>query len=459
APNIPEAHHEFRRSTCFVGRERQLEELTKAYTSLGKGEVVIAMVQGLSGVGKSTLVAHFADELKAMANRPIVLTGRCHPQESVPYKALDGAIDSLCRYWCGLGFAEASALLPLDITSLVKLFPVLERVGAVKEAPKNYEANLDPIALRRRGFTALREVFARLCQRRSVVLCLDDLQWGDRDSALLLSEIVRPPHSPAILIIGSFRSEERENSAFLNTLSMSDLELEGFIRPVEVKALSWDQSVALAEKLLESAELGSLAKSIADESGGSPLFIAELVRYVKREDTREEASLLGLSLDQVLMSRIKTLPQSSQSLLTTVAVAGRPTQQQAATAASAIEVDARKAIRLLIHEHLLRRGGSSTDSLVTFHDRIAEVVVAELDDQEISDHHLKLALALEAQEGADPEALFTHFSGASQMDKAREYAVVTAHQAVEAFAFVRAAEFFELALVDSPGNKQLQLDL
>ncbi|MBT3223970.1 MAG: tetratricopeptide repeat protein, partial [Proteobacteria bacterium] len=77
----------------------------------------------------------------------------------------------------------------------------------------------------------------------------------------------------------------------------------------------------------------------------------------------------------------------------------------------------------------------------------------------IRDHHFKLAVALEAQEGADPEALYTHFSGASRMDKARDYAVVTAHQAVEAFAFVRAAEFFELALVDSPGNKQLQLDL
>ena len=54
-------------------------------------------------------------------------------------------------------------------------------------------------------------------ERRSVVLFVDDLQWGDDDSAEALFEVLRPPEAPSVLFLGTYRSDEAEGSAFLST--------------------------------------------------------------------------------------------------------------------------------------------------------------------------------------------------------------------------------------------------
>jgi hypothetical protein len=440
-----------RHDTLLIGRQRHLGALEAAFAAMQRGRAVAVLVRGRSGSGKTALVEHFLSRLGG-CDAAVILAGRCYEQESVPYKALDGLVDALTRYLRRLPEPEARELMPRDVLSLARVFPVLRRVDAVATAPGRAAEVPDPQELRRRAFAALRELLARLGDRRPLVLFIDDLQWGDADSAALVDEVLRPPDPPALLLVGAFRSEDAGISPFLKIL-LATREAGPRVdrREISVDPLTPAEATELALELLgrDAPDAAACADAIARESRGSPFFVHELVRHAGCDDGPEgrPPTAGGVTLDDVLWARIERLPEEARRLLQLVAVSGQPLARAAACRAAGLETAGRPALAVLRAGRLVRGTGPEEHDLVeVYHDRIREVAVAHLDPATWRDHHHELARELEASGGADPEVMAVHLLGAGEPARAGAYYAAAADQAAETPAFDRAARLYELSL-------------
>ncbi len=435
----------------FVGRESQLAALSAAFKDMCQGRTMSVFVHGRSGVGKSSLIQRFLEGLFERGEA-VILTGRCYEQESVAYKAVDTLIDALSRYMRRLSRREADALIPRDVSTLAQVFPVLRRVEAVAEAPLRAHAVPDQLELRRRAFAALRELLARIGDRRPLVLAIDDLQWGDLDSALLLSDLLRPPEPPVLLLLGSYRSEYATFSPFLRVLlheGGDSLAREQREVPLEPLTLAEGRELALSLIGQDDSAAVALAEAIVRESGGSPYFVYELVEYLKEGGELGEGGTLSthFSLDSVLGRRIGRLPAEAISLLEVLAVAGQPLRQAIACRAADAGALGFSGLALLRAQHLIRGTGlGSLDEVETYHDRIRETVVNHLPPERRVEVSRRLAAELEQAEGADPETLGVHFEGAGDLTTAGHYYALSAGEASEALAFDRAVKLYRRAL-------------
>jgi tRNA A-37 threonylcarbamoyl transferase component Bud32/tetratricopeptide (TPR) repeat protein len=435
----------------LVGREAQLRALSDAYAAVRQGHTVAVYVAGRSGVGKSSLVQQFLTGLGG-GEGAVVLTGQCYEQESVPFKAFDQLIDGLTRSLGRLPDAELQAVLPRDLFSLARVFPVLRRLEGARPAARAAEVP-DPQELRRRAFASLRELLGRLGDRKPLVLCIDDLQWGDADSAALLAELLRAPDPPVLLFVGCYRDEETEASPFLAAWPRAREGIGGPVvqRELAVDALSEPESLELALRLLgrADAEAHACAEVVARESGGNPFFVSELIRHVRAGAGAEGGAILrgDVSLDQAIWQRVQRLPEGPLGLLAVVAVAGRPLRQEEALRAADLGADGLSALALLRANHLVRTvGPSGEEALVAYHDRVRESVTAHLDPEALRGTHHRLALALEATGKADPELLAAHFSGAGRSAAAGLYYGLAAERAAQSLAFERAAQLYRQAI-------------
>jgi eukaryotic-like serine/threonine-protein kinase len=434
-----------RRSVLF-GREAELEQLRKALARVKAGEGVTVLLDGNSGVGKTTLVEHFL----AQADGPdaaIVLRGRCYEREQVPYQGIDSLIDDLCRLLHGFDPVLSESVLPRHVAALVRLFPVLERVRAVSErSGQGRFVSVDERETRRQAFGGLRELLARIADRlgdrRSLIVHIDDLQWGDLDTAGLLRDLLRPPDAPNMLLILAYRSEDRERSPCVKALHQ---ELIGTEELVHLRPLSASAAEELIRELVKSMPADLDVPKLASEGEGNPFLLQEVARFAVQEGG------LSTSLDvhAALRSRIDRLPLPALELLQIVAVAGHPLTEQVARRAASLAGSATDAWRLLRDEHLVRFSGPPDGRLVeAFHDRVRETVVDSLTPQRARACHRGLAVALEQAGSIDPEVLARHHEAAGNPERALEFTVLAASQATSALAFDRAARLLHHAVVD-----------
>ncbi len=441
-PSIATEH--IRRATVahsFVGREPELGALSSSLAASRDGECVSVFVSGPSGLGKSALVHRF---LSALDPGVVVLEGRCYERESLPYKSIDTVIDALSRYLLQLPDAAVRDLLPRDIDALSRLFPVLRRVPAIAAPGTRRVQPPDLQELRRRAFVALRQLLRYLGERVSLVLFIDDLQWGDVDSAGFFADLIRHPDAPSLLLIAAYRSDEESSSELLQVLARFRVgAAPGRTRDIHLGPLTQEAASELVHACAGRAVDGARLAEVIRESGGHTLFLSELARNIPLAG--DSPSALP-SLDSLLASRVDQLSDSARSLLRISCVAGRPLRVGLAVRAAALDHVGAELVTLRA-ERLVRVRRSDDEQMIEpYHDRVRETIVARLGEQELRGTHANLALALESEREPDHEALVGHWLRAGEGPRAAEHALRAATIAESTLAFHRAADLYAVVL-------------
>jgi len=457
------------RRAALIARQTERAVLGQAYLEAASGRPTSVYLRGVSGAGKTALGQCFLTDV-AQSGEAVVLSGRCYEHESVPFKAFDSVIDALTEHLLGYTSGELGPLLGAHCGELARVFPVLERIPAVRAAAREQAARLGRTPAlpgaehesRRRAFAALKRLLYTLALRRPLVLAIDDLHWSDVDSLHLLRELLAPPDVPPLLLLAAYRSDWPGSPAALQELERIQLRVlpEQSVVRIELGPLPPADAEALARAVLRAANLPThpWAAAIAAESGGNAFMISAVVRHLSHEPDALRATRLGVGvgLDALITARVARLEPGARALLELVAVAGQPVPDNLLA-----EVQGRPAgltawLGVLHSERLVFVGQRGRErSVECAHDRLREVVVGGLAPAARTELHRRLAETAVALGRDDPEFLARHLHAAGDHASAAEHAVRAARAAAAALAFDRAAELYLLALRSTPGSWSL----
>lgn len=437
--------------TVFVGRANEMETIEDAFLDTTQGGCRGVHIFGLSGMGKTTLVQEALEHIRVQRPDAMILSGRCYERESVPFKALDGLIESFLKLFLREGNVLTDAVPRWVFPALARLFPTLKRIGSDVANDQGVLA-VDPDQQRRQAGLALKEVLHALTRRGPLVLYIDDLQWGDLDSLALLSEVFRLPDPPPVLLLTTSRQEDRATSPTLAALAARPF--EGMVaEEVLVGTLDREQTRQLVSAVLQSSVDIDL-EAILDEAEGNPFFVDALARHAARygelpvaassNETGEQKDRL---FDALLLEQVQGLSEEARKLLEFIAVAGHPIDQEIVRELADMGQNAPKAFAVLTSERLIRTStGADGDTVEVYHDRVREAMTRLIGAARLRERHEALALKLESIPSSDPNDLFAHWLGAREATKAGQYALAAAKKAVDALAFDHAAECFADAI-------------
>lgn len=426
----------------FVGRERELHLLETAVHEVDAGNFRAIEIAGPSGIGKSRLAEEFVRRMGTRPGRfrPIVLNGRCHDRESLPFKAFDAVFDQVASLLSREDASRVHAVLP-DATDLVaRLFPVLRQVPAFGRAPLVPVS--DPVALRARAFAAVATLLENLASTNPVVLIIDDIQWADDDSLDLLGEIESTRRPNGLLLVTLRRLDTSEAPASRETAAFGSA-----IDRITMKPLTATEENALVRSLCSPQSAAQISATLVTQCEGSPLLITELARFAAAH-TEADQILAVKTVEEVFAARLERLGSIEKSVVELLCVAGEFLPRTVLAAASALSLaDIDRCLSGLKAASLLRVTDSARDHAFELsHDKFASAALLALSAEDIRAAHERIALALEAWPHAQPASIANHWVAAGVPKHAQGYLLEAARAATRALAFDRARAMYRSAL-------------
>jgi DNA-binding winged helix-turn-helix (wHTH) protein/tetratricopeptide (TPR) repeat protein len=336
-------------SPSFIGRADAVTRLQQSWDLACGGQRAVVWVAGEPGIGKTTLIEHFAARLGGAA----CARGQCveHYGTGEPYLPVLEALANLCR-----GDSTLPALLRSVAPTWLLQLPWLSTADE-RDALRRELAGVGPDRMLRE----MGELLDRYTEQRPLLLVTEDLHWSDRATLQLIDHVARRRGRARLMWLSSFRLAEvialdHPLNPLRHELRQQRLCQEVVLDPfseTEVADYITQHSAVLARD-------EAFVRALHARTDGVPLFVSSVITEVMErtaDDAPVEARLAAMAVPENLAAiidhHIARLDIKARALLSVAAVCG--VEFRVDTVALALErnvASVADACETLVREHL-----------------------------------------------------------------------------------------------------------
>ncbi len=442
----------------FVGRQREMAELTVALNDALAGNGRLVMLVGEPGIGKTRTAQELTREAEARGAK--VLWGRCYeglgapplwPWLQVIREYIQQATPDQLRSEMGPGAADIAGIVPELGTKLPGLEP-----------PPTQE----PDQARFRLFNSIATFFKNSAATCPLTLVLDDLHWSDRSSLLLLEFMAGQLEGCRLLVVGCYRDVELSRQHPLGD-SLAQLVREPVFRRYALEGLSLEETRRIVNEVAGALPSPSIVEAIHAHTEGNPFFLAEVIRLLwergelRQSDTRGPPQLgIPAGVREVIGRRLNRLSEHCNQILSSASVAGRefdfPLLRELLPQLT--EDQMLRGIDEALWAGLIGESGEGRERYQFSHALVQQTLLEELSASRRARLHAQIAQCLEARYGPDVSEqaaeLAYHFGEALSIledgvgtEKLVRYSQLAGERALASNAYEDAVAYFERGLV------------
>ena len=284
--------------TPLVGREEELDILSRRWERARSGEGQLALVVGEPGIGKSRLIEEFRARLgetphtwvewsssQLLQNTPL------HPVAEWGRLRFGGADMNDGRRLADL--ENTLRLVGLDAAEYAPLLAPLVDVPL----PEDRRAKFAPEELRRRQLAAMTAWVLAGARSQPAVIAFEDLHWADPTSLDLLQTLAERGAQAPLFLVATMRPEFRPPwsvRSHHSVMSLAPLDRAQVARMV-------------AEISPRHALARDVVEGVNERTGGVPLFVEEVTRLLLERGVEGGAQAIPPTLQQSLAARLDRL--------------------------------------------------------------------------------------------------------------------------------------------------------
>lgn len=318
--------------SVVIGRTQELGRFYHYANKALAGQRQIVFVSGEPGLGKSTLVRTFQEQLAATPHVWVTL-GRCVERYGVgeAYFPILEALEQLQSE------AKLSVLIPL----LQRYAPTwLERLPSLLTlGTRDVSSSVEPSVTQDRMLREFARAIEALTAQVPLVLILEDLHWSDYSTLDLLTTLAQRQERARLLVIGTYRPEEIQANHHPLRSILQELHAHRRCNEIILTPLSEEDVQAyLTTKFPIHTFPTGFTRVLRRRTAGNPLFLTNLL-----ETLIDKGSISSINEKWTLTTPLPQLeqevPESFRLLLERQSASLTTEEQQLLSAASIVGLE------------------------------------------------------------------------------------------------------------------------